>query len=211
MQELLCSTEKIGLKWFSSLRKIKRNEMPVDGYLKTMLCIDPASTVSASSDFSGFVVGSLHKNGFKYIRLAEIKKLTFNELCFHAVELIEAFKDITHVFIEKNTFSGADLIKIKELIAQNPALKNRKIEFINEMQRKNKDDKISAIIDDVNSGQVIFAEEDKEFTQQVLDFTGQQFALHDDAPDILSELIKRIDMIKVNKKLVVKNRALFGL
>ncbi len=28
---------------------------------------------------------------------------------------------------------------------------------------------------------MIFAEEDKEFIQQILDFTGQKYSLHDDA------------------------------
>ena len=209
MQELLCSTELIGKRWFGSVRKISRTELP-ESYKKTMLLVDTASTTNIKSDFSAFVVGSLHRNGFKYVRRGSLKKLSFNELCFYVIELLEEFKDVTHVYIEKNTYQGADLIKIKELISQNPLLRNRKLEFINEMQRKNKDDKISAIVDDVNSGQVIFCEEDTEFIKQVLDFTGAKYSLHDDAPDILSEFVKRIDEIKVSKKIVVRNKSDFG-
>ena len=89
------------------------------------------------------------------------------------------------------------MIRIKEIINADPTLRNRPVTFINEMQRKNKDNKISAMVDDVNSGQVIFNEDDKDFNQQVLDFAGQLYSLHDDAPDVTSEFWKRIDEIEV--------------
>ena len=69
------------------------------------------------------------------------------------------------------------------------------------MQRKNKDEKISTIVDQVNNGQIIFVS-DKEDSQkaidEILDFQGQLYSIHDDAPDNLAELENKIKTI--NKK-----------
>ncbi|HBK3213793.1 TPA: hypothetical protein KOU88_003984, partial [Clostridioides difficile] len=53
-------------------------------------------------------------------------------------------------------------------------------------------------------------EEDKEFIQQILDFTGQKYSLHDDAPDISSEFINRINNIKVSETVNIFDRKLLG-
>ena len=113
------------------------------------------------------------------------------------IDLIIAYPEITHVWIEKNTFSGADANRLENKMKENPILRNRRIEILNEHQNKNKDDKISTSIEAINNGQVIFAEEDKDFTQQILDFCGQDYSEHDDAPDITSEFINKIDNVEV--------------
>lgn len=197
MQELMCSTEKIGEKWFRSMRTQSKEQIEDNYFLKTMLCADPASTITRTSDSTALCVGSLANNGFKYVRKGILAKLGFEEYCQKVVELFKEYTQVTHIYIEKNTFQGADVIRIKEIMYADPALRNRPVTFINEMQRKNKDNKISAMVDDVNSGQVIFNEDDKDFNQQVLDFAGQLYSLHDDAPDVTSEFWKRIDEIEV--------------
>jgi hypothetical protein len=196
MQELMCDCEKIGEKWVKSIRVQNKDEINSHKFIKTMLCIDPASTTSRKADYSAFVVGSVGDNTFKYIRKGIIAKLSFLQYCNKAIELLRKYEDITHVFIEKNTYQGTDVIKIKELIEKDDELRNRNIQFINEMQRKNKDDKISSIIDDINSGRIIFNEEDKEFIDQVKDFAGQKYTLHDDAIDCVAEWAIRIEDIK---------------
>ena len=82
---------------------------------------------------------------------------------------------------------------------------------MNEMQRRNKDDKISTIVPAVNNGTFIFAEEDKEFTDQLMEFAGQKFTVHDDAADVSAEFWLKIDEIKVVKKVKLLDRRLFGL
>lgn len=196
MQELMCDCEKIGEKWVKSIRVQNKDEINSHKFIKTMLCIDPASTTSRKADYSAFVVGSVGDNTFKYIRKGIISKLSFLQYCNKAIELLRKYEDITHVFIEKNTYQGTDVIKIKELIEKDEELRNRNIQFINEMQRKNKDDKISSIIDDINSGRIIFNEEDKEFIDQVKDFAGQKYTLHDDSIDCVAEWSIRIEDIK---------------
>ena len=91
--------------------------------------------------------------------------------------------DITHVYIEKNTFNGADANQLEKAIKDHPVLKYRNITIINESQRKNKDDKISTIVPFVNRGEFIFCSEDEEYIKQFMEFAGQRFTLHDDAPD----------------------------
>jgi len=68
------------------------------------------------------------------------------------------------------------------------------------MQRRNKDDKISTIVPYVNNGTFTFAEEDKEFIEQLMEFAGQKFTVHDDAADVSAEFWLKIDEIKVVKK-----------
>lgn len=195
MQELMCDCENVGQRWFKSFRKMSEKEILSHNLIKTMLTVDAASTTTKKSDYCAFCIGSQADNDFIYALKGVIEKLGYNDYCNKIIKLLEDYKEITHVYIEKNTYSGADLIKVKELISKNEKLKGRNITFINEMQKKNKDDKISSIVDDVNSGRIIFNEEDKEFIEQVHEFTGQATSLHDDAPDCLSELAIRIKNI----------------
>lgn len=211
MQELMCDCQNIGEKWFKSIRTVSREEIENHTFEKTMLCVDPASTTNRKSDYSAFAVGSTADNGFKYIRKGIIDKLSFNDYCNKVIELLKKYEEITHIYIEKNTYQGSDVIKIKELIQNDDELYNRQLEFINEMQRKNKDDKISSIVDDVNSGQVIFNEDDKEFIEQILDFSGQNYTLHDDATDITSECVIRLDTIETIGKLEIYDIRKLGL
>lgn len=203
MSELMNDASSIGEKWFKSIATQTKDEIENHKFTKTMLCIDPASTTNKKSDFTAMVVGSLATNGFKYMRELVLDKFEFNQYCKRVIEILEAYEDITHIYIEKNTFQGTDVIKIKELIAENSKLRNKRYEWINEMQRKNKDEKISTIIDSVNNGQVIFVDNNKDFTDQILDFQGQKYTVHDDATDITAECVNRLDTIQVKGKLKV--------
>lgn len=196
MSELMNDTTSIGEKWFKSVATQTEEEIENHKFTKTMLCIDPASTTNKKSDFTAMVVGSISANNFKYIRKLVLDKFEFNQYCKEVVKILESYDDITHIYIEKNTFQGTDVIKIKELIAESPKLRNKRYEWINEMQRKNKDEKISTIVDPVNNGQVIFVDNNKEFIDQILEFQGQKYTVHDDAIDITAECVNRLDTIK---------------
>lgn len=197
LQELMCDCEGVGEKWFKSLRKISEKELLDIKYTKSILVCDPASTVTKKSDYTAFVVGGyLEVNGFHYIRKGIIDKLSFNDYCNKVIGLLKDYEDVTHCIIERNTYNSADVTKIQELIEQDKQLKARNIQFINRQQTKNKDVKISQIIDPVNSGAIIFNESDEEFNQQILDFSGQATSLHDDAPDAVSEYMNNIGLIE---------------
>lgn len=211
MSELMNDTTSIGEKWFKSIKTQSKEEIENHKFIKTMLCIDPASTTNKRSDYTAMVVGSLGDNGFKYMRELVLDKFEFNKYCNKVVEILETYKDITHIYIEKNTFQGADVSKIKELISKNTLLKRRKFEWQNEMQRTNKDEKISTIIDNVNNGQIIFVDNNKEFTDLILEFQGQKYTVHDDSIDITAECSNRLDNIKGLKKMKVFDRKLLGL
>ncbi|MDK0723372.1 terminase [Clostridium perfringens] len=200
MSELMNDATSIGEKWFKSILTKSKEEIEEHKFIKTMLCIDPASTTKKKSDFTAMVVGSVATNGFKYMRELVLDKLEFNDYCQKVIDVLIAYPDITHVYIEKNTYQGADVVKIKELISKHPILKKRTLIFINEMQRKNKDEKISTIIDPVNNGQVIFVDDNKEFIDLILDFQGQAYTQHDDSTDITAECVNRLDNIKIRNK-----------
>lgn len=210
MQELMCDTENIGEKWFKSIRVQGPDEIENHDFIKTILCVDPASTTNRRSDYSAFGVASEADNSFIYIRKGIIEKLSFNEYCNKVIELLRQYENITHVSIEKNTYQGADVLKIKELMLKDNELSNRNIEFINEMQKKNKDDKISSIVDDVNFGRIIFNKDDKEFIQQIKEFAGQAYSLHDDAPDVISECVHKLKTIENVSKVKILDKKLFG-
>ena len=209
-QELQNDASKIGIKNFKSIVTQTPEEIEDHTFIKTMLCMDPAGTDNKnkkSEDFYGFIVGSLGDNGFKYVRKGEILKIEFDGYMKHAIKLITDYKDITHICIEKNTYSGADVVKLKELIALDEVLKLRDLKFINEMQKKNKDEKINTIVSDVNNGRIIFNSEDVPFQDQIMDFAGQNFSEHDDAPDITAEFSNRINDIEVIQKVRIFDRS----
>lgn len=212
MSELMNDATSIGVKWFKSIVDKASEYIENVSFIKTMLCIDPASTTTKKSDYTAMVVGSQSANDFVYIRDMIMKKLEFNDYCKAVISLLENHADITHIYIEKNTFQGADVTKIKELIEKHPILKNRKYVWINEMQRKNKDEKIATIIDSVNNGQVIFNNECEDYIeakQQLKEFQGQQYSQHDDFVDIVAECVNRLKIIQTGRVTLLKRSCLF--
>lgn len=214
-QELQNDAKNIGEKWFKSARTEKRKDIETHNFLKTMLCMDPASGGGKKNDYTAFLVGSLADNGFKYSRYGELAKINarknFDKYIDKAIDLLKEYTDITHIYIEKNTFNGADANQLEKRINEDLELKYRNITIINEHQKKNKDDKIATIVSDVNGGRIIFAEEDEEFVEQILEFMGQDYTAHDDAPDITAEFANRIDLIKVISKVTLLDRRLLGV
>lgn len=218
MQEKMCNVENIGDKWFTSNRTMPQLELEENTFTKTMLTIDTAGVTNVDksrSDSFAFVVGSLSDNGFKYVRTAQLRKFNeFDDYIDHVIELLKIHTDISHCFIEKNQYGGLDLDRIKTGLKNHDELTNRKITFINEMQRKNKDEKISTIVSDVNNGRIIFCSDrtESKFLQQVMDFAGQQFSKNDDAPDCLAEFANRIEDIEdVNRRIQSMDRRLLGI
>lgn len=200
MSELMNDASAIGEKWFKSVATQTKEEIENHDFIKTMLCVDPASTTNKKSDFTAIVVGSKATNDFTYIRDLAMKKLSFDNYCKKVVEMLENNLDVTHINIEKNTYSGADVIKIKELIAKSEILKGKRYVWINEHQRQNKDEKISTVIDSVNNGQIIVCsscEDSRAAIDQIKDFQGQLYTLHDDMIDCISELEIKIKSIEV--------------
>ena len=214
-QEVQGDVDSIGEKWFKTVATQSRAEIETHSFTKTMLCMDPASTDNGKSDYSAYLVGSEAENNLKYARKAELARINartdFDKYIDHAIELLKEYPDITHVYIEKNTFNGADANLLENKINVDDVLRVRNIEIINEMQRKNKDDKISTIIPYMNKGQIIFAEEDQDFIKQIMEFSGQKFSIHDDAPDITAEFANRIENIEVIHNVQLFDRRKLGL
>lgn len=211
MQELMCDCQAIGAKWFESIRTQPIAEIESHNFVKTMLCVDPATSTKSTADYTAILVGSVSDNGFEYIRKGILKKLGYDDYCKEIIKLIIKYPDITHIDIEKNTFVGADVSKIKELIEENPQLDGRDLEFINNTSNKNKDSRIATIVDGINSGQIIFNKEDKEFIKQIKDFAGQNFSLHDDAPDCVARFDTDIKNVYVPCDVQIFDRRLLGI
>ncbi len=214
MSELMNDATSIGEKWFKSVRTQTTEEIESHKFTKTMLCIDPASTTNKKSDYTAMGVGSKADNDFTYVRDLVMKKLSFNEYCKTAVDLLADWKDITHISVEKNTFNGSDVLKMKELIAADPRLRGRKFEWINKMQKKNKDEKISTIIDPINNGQIIInsdCQDSSAAVEQIMDFQGQQYSVHDDFVDMLAELNDALKEIKTRGVIRLLDRKVLGI
>lgn len=214
-QEVQGDVNSIGEKWFKRINTEPRNTIETHDFIKTMIVVDPASSGGKKNDYSAFLVGSEASNKCKYARKAELVKINarseFDKYIDYIIKLLLEYTDATHVSIEKNTFNGADANQLEKAIHNHPLLKYRNITIINEMQRKNKDDKISTIVPYVNNGTFIFAEEDSEFLNQLMEFAGQKFTVHDDAADVSAEFWLKVDEIKVIKKVKFLNRKLLGL
>lgn len=204
-QEVQGDVDAIGEKWFKSQHTETREVIETHNFIKTMLVVDPASGGGRKNDYSAYMIGSTADNGYKYCRKGELAKINarqnFDKYVDHMIELLLEYPETTHVFIEKNTFNGADANQLERRLKEHPILKYRNITIINETQRKNKDDKISTIVPFVNRGEFIFCAEDEEFNNQFMEFAGQKYTLHDDAADVASEFWLRVDDIKSKRKL----------
>lgn len=214
-QEVQGDVDSIGEKWFKTIRTEPRKDIETHKFNKTMLVVDPAASGGKKNDYSAYLVGSTADNGMKYGRWGELAKINarqeFDVYIGHMIELLLKYPDISHVYIEKNTFNGADANQLEKAIKEHPILKYRSITIINETQRKNKDDKISTIVPFVNRGEFIFAEEDTDYINQILEFAGQKFTVHDDAADAAAELWLRLDNIRVATMVTFFDKRKLGL
>lgn len=211
MSELMNDAVSIGERWFKSVRTQSVEEIEKHGFVKTILVVDPAGSKGKKSDNTAMIVGSLGDNGFKYCRHLIREKLSFDEICTRIIELLKEYEDITHLDIEKNTFQGADVIKIQELMENDEYFRHRHIEIINERAYKNKDERISTIIDEVNNGQIIFVDNNREFVQEILDFQGQDYSIHDDAPDATARFSIMISTINPVSYVTCLDRSALGI
>ena len=211
MSEKMNDASTLGVRWFKAIRTQAEEEIEDHTFLKTMLCVDPAGEQSRRSDFFAMAVGSLGENDFKYLRKMILAKMSYKQYCQTVIDLLKEYTDITHLYIEKNTYLGADVTTITEMIDKDYELKRRNIIILNEMSRKNKDERISTIIEEVNNGQLVFNNNNKDFTQQILDFQGTAYSPHDDAPDIIAELSRRLIEIEVKNIIRIMDRRKLGV
>ena len=211
MSEKMNDASTLGVRWFKAIRTQAEEEIEDHTFLKTMLCVDPAGEQSRRSDFFAMAVGSLGENDFKYIRKMILAKMSYKQYCQTVIDLLKEYTDITHLYIEKNTYLGADVTTITEMIDKDYELKRRNIIILNEMSRKNKDERISTIIEEVNNGQLVFNSNNKDFTQQILDFQGTAYSPHDDAPDLIAELSRRLIEIEVKNIIRIMDRRKLGV
>jgi predicted phage terminase large subunit-like protein len=200
-QEMQNDASKIGEKAFHQVTTRPRKEIEKQEFIKTILCCDPAVETGAKNDYTAILVGSKTSNNFRWVRRGIIAKFKFDDYIERVIDLLKEYHDITHIWIEKNTYNGADVREIQKRIDADFNLKNRNITIINERQNKNKEAKIRAISGKVDSGFFIFAKEDKEFTDQILAYEGEGFSLHDDAPDITAEFDRLIDELNTVQSL----------
>lgn len=194
-QEVQNDVENIGERRFKTIITENPKEIEAHNFEKTMLCVDPASSTGNENDFTAFVVGSKADTGVKYCRKGEIMRVGFDDYIAHVLALLKRYDDITHIYIEKNLYMGADMMRLKERISEDPQLRVRPFMLINEMQKKNKIDKIDSISGDVNFGRIVFNRADEDAVRQLSDYQGAQ-SWHDDFPDCLAEFDMRIDEIE---------------
>jgi predicted phage terminase large subunit-like protein len=208
--EVMNDASKLGEKIFHQIKTISEKEMEAQNneYVKTILVCDPAVETGAKNDYTAFCVGSKLANGFRYIRKGIINKLNFDDYISKVIELLKNYPDISFIWIEKNTFNSADEREIRKRIMEDIILSKRNIIIDCERQSQNKYNKIVSIAGKVDSGFIIFNEEDSDFCNQVLEYN--EFAKHDDAPDALSEFDRLIDEVtQIHKLEFLDKRLLF--
>ncbi|MCA1027336.1 hypothetical protein LCM23_14645 [Cytobacillus kochii] len=198
-QEMQNDASKIGDKAFHKINTEPRELIEQQTFVKTMLCCDPAVETKEHNDYTALLVGSVTPNTFRWIRKGIVERLEYEDYIKKVIELLHEYPDISTIWIEKNTFNGVDVRDIRKMIDNDPLLKKRYIEILNERQNKNKEAKIRAISQKVDSGFFTFAEEDKDFTDQILSYEGERYTKHDDAPDLTAEFDRLIDEIIVDR------------
>lgn len=206
MQELMCDCVSVGEQWINHMILLPNDEIENKKFDKTILSIDPSSSKKIKSDYTAMTV--LSKSGsMYYVRSGFLSrfdaKTEFDKYIDTVIDILHFYRDITHVFIEKNVFKGIDESRIKQKIREDTELNRRNITVMSIYNNSNKDQRISTIIDKINSGQCVFNENDKEYNKQVREFRGQYFTVHDDSIDSLEMALNNIDKIKVTKEIKI--------
>lgn len=210
-KERQCDINCLGEKRIKSLSAIPAVDIENKEYTNTILSVDPASTANNKSDYSAFCVLSDTENNIKYARKCIIDKLEFNDYIKMILSLLIQYPDISTVSVEKQTYSGADVIKLREQIQRIPELMNRPITYINKARTKNKDNRIDTVIPDINMGRIIFNEDDIAAIDQIKEFAGTAYTAHDDMIDCVADAAENIINIeKQVPKLKVFSLSDFG-
>ena len=198
-REFQCDIENLGVKRIKSISALPRRVIEQMPFGKTILSVDPASTTNKRSDYSAFCVLSENdENNLKYARRMISQKMEFEEYINTVIALLKEFTDIKLLSIEKQVYSGADVIKIRERIMLDQELCQRPLQILNKARPSNqsKDSRIDTIIPDINMGRIIFCEEDAEEIEQIAEFAGCKFTAHDDMIDALTDAMENIGTIK---------------
>ncbi|MDD4698767.1 MAG: hypothetical protein PHV07_00740 [Oscillospiraceae bacterium] len=188
--------------------EFENNEL---NFVKSILSVDPAVGIKAKNDFSAFCVLSETDTGIRYARKCLIAKLQFEDYIAMIIKLLEDYENVTHISIERNTFQGSDVIKLKELIDKHITLRGRNLTIINKMRNKNKENRINSTIPEINSGSVIFNKEDEQAIEQIKEWAGTRYTTHDDMIDCLTDAIENISQIETVSKMRVMNLSFLGL
>lgn len=194
-KERQCDINSLGEKRITSLSAISSNDIESHEFTNTILSVDPAATAKNKSDFSAFCVLSDTENHIKYARKCIISKLEFDDYIKMVISLLVKYTDINILSVEKNTYMGADVNKLRELISLTPELANRQITIVNKTRTKNKDNRIDAIIPDINMGRIVFNEDDIDAIDQIKEFAGTAYTAHDDMIDALADAIENISNV----------------
>ena len=211
MQEYMCECERVGEQWISYMAKMDQKEIEDHTFEKTILSIDTATSSRSKSDYFAFTVLSKY-NGFLFVREGILKKYDakteFDMYINFTVELIRKY-NINAFVVERNVFKDLDTVAIKKALEEDKDLRKKRVQSISVFNNKKKDDRIATIADKINSGTIIFNEDDKDYNQQVFDFCGQNYSLHDDAIDSLEMAVNHIDEINNKKITLLEKSALF--
>ena len=209
MQEYMCDCQKVGEQWISYMAKMDEKEIEDHTFEKTILSIDTASSALSKSDYFAFTILSKY-NGFLFVREGILKKYDakteFDMYINFTVELIRKY-NIDAFVVERNVFKDLDTIAIKKALENDSDLKRKRVQSISVFNNKKKDDRIATITDKINSGTIIFNEDNKDYNQQVFDFCGQNYSMHDDAIDSLEMAVNHIEEIN-NKKITLLDKSL---
>ena len=210
-KERQCDINSLGEKRIKSLSALPAKDIESLEFTNTILSVDPASTANKKSDYSAFCVLSDTDNHIKYARKCIIDRLEFNDYIKMILSLLVQYPDINTISIEKQTYSGADVIKLREQIQRIPELMCRPITYINKARTKNKDSRIDTVIPDINMGRIVFNEDDIDAINQIKEFAGTAYTEHDDMIDCVADAAENIvNLENTIPKLQVYNLAAFG-
>lgn len=197
-RERQCDINSLGEKQIHHLKDIPADEIERECFIKTILSVDPASTTGKKSDYSAFCVLSQAESGIYFARKCLIKKLKFEDYINQIIDLLVKYTDINTISIERQTYNGADVIRLKELILKHPELQQRTFTILNKARSKNKESRISALcVPTINSEQIIFNSDDADAITQIKSYCGVGLgsSTHDDMIDAVADAMENISQV----------------
>jgi predicted phage terminase large subunit-like protein len=151
---------------------------------KLKLAVDPSE---GKGDSTAYVVGGEY-NGGLYIKDGKLALHNPYQVMDEIVRLIKEYPDIDEVLLENNLFKGLLNSELIKKLCENDCY--RQVPDLT--AHDNKEVRILKMEPDITGGKILFNELNTTFNEQVKDFSIKPKCKHDDAPDGLQILFKKL-------------------
>jgi predicted phage terminase large subunit-like protein len=199
-KELMNEPKSAGEYIFQKLQYWK--SLPEFKEMDIVMYIDPAIKAGKRNDFSAItILGKHNKTNQKYVIDGSMHKVLPDELFNIAAEKIENIS-VDRIGFESIQAQSYMKQKFEEALWK----KNIYLPIVGVNSKGKKESRIESLQPEVNSGQILFNQDNHAYNTQVKDYSSK--ARNDDCPD---SLFGAVQMLKSNKRIKTLDRKVLGI